>query len=110
MVSGETRPIWPYSLFAKHYSLYRTAMQTENPFLDGVARIFTDAAGAAQSVRSEIDTFVKQRLERLVADMDFVPREEFEAVKAMAAKARMENEALAARIAELESKIPKTES
>ena len=78
--------------------------QTDNPFLDGVAKAFTDAAGMAQSVRTEIDTFVRQRLERLVADMDFVPREEFEAVKAMAAKARAENEALAARIAALESK------
>jgi BMFP domain-containing protein YqiC len=85
-------------------------MQTENPFLDGLARIFTDAAGAAQSVRGEVDTFMRQRLERLVADMDFVPREEFEAVKAMAAKARLENEALAARLTELESKIPKAES
>jgi BMFP domain-containing protein YqiC len=80
--------------------------QTDNPFLDGMARIFTDAAGAAKSVRDEIDTFVKQRLERLVADMDFVPREEFEAVKAMAAKARAENERLEARIAALESKAP----
>jgi BMFP domain-containing protein YqiC len=79
--------------------------QTDNPFLDGMARIFTDAAGAAKSVRDEIDTFVKQRLERLVADMDFVPREEFEAVKAMAAKARAENERLEARIAALESKV-----
>src|ERR1700748_3618269 len=83
--------------------------QTDNPFLDGVAKAFTDAAGMAQSVRAEIDTFVRQRLERLVADMDFVPREEFEAVKAMAAKARLENEALAARLAEIESKIPKNE-
>ena len=58
----------------------------------------------AQSVRTEIDTFMRQRLERLVADMDFVPREELEAVKAMADKARTENEALAARIAALESK------
>ena len=48
---------------------------------------------------------MKQRLEKLVADMDFVPREEFEAVKAMAAKARAENEALEARIAALESKL-----
>ena len=48
---------------------------------------------------------VKQRLERLVTEMDFVPREEFEVVKAMAAKARAENESLAARIAALESKI-----
>src|SRR5579871_5353621 len=78
--------------------------QTDNPFLDGMAKMFTDAAGMAQGVRAEIDTFVKQRLERLVAEMDFVPREEFEAVKAMAAKARAENEALEARIAALESK------
>src|ERR1700744_1748016 len=78
--------------------------QTDHPVLDGLAKAFTDAAGMAQGVRTEIGTFVKQRLERLVADMDFVPREEFEAVKAMAAKARAENEALAARIAALESK------
>src|ERR1700749_3674546 len=78
--------------------------QTDTPFLDGVAKAFTDAAGMAQSVRTEIDTFMRQRLERLVADMDFVPREEFEAVKAMAAKARAENEALAAGIAALEAK------
>lgn len=80
-------------------------MQSDNPFLDGLARLVTDAAGAAQSVRAEADTFFRQRLERLVADMDFVPREEFEAVKAMAAAARSENEALAARIADLEAKL-----
>lgn len=80
-------------------------MQTDNPVLDGLARLFTDAAGAAQSVRAEVDTFMRQRLERLVADMDFVPREEFEAVKAMAAKVRAENEALEARIAMLEAKL-----
>jgi hypothetical protein len=85
-------------------------MQTENPLLDGLARIFTDAAGAAQSVRAEVDTFMRQRLERLVADMDFVPREEFEAVKAMAAKARTENERLEARIAELEARVSRFES
>jgi BMFP domain-containing protein YqiC len=80
-------------------------MQTENPFLDGLAKFFTDAAGAASSVRTELDTFMRQRLEKLVADMDFVPREEFEAVKAMAAKARAENEALAARLAVLEARL-----
>jgi BMFP domain-containing protein YqiC len=84
-------------------------MQTENPLLDGLARIFTDAAGAAQSVRAEVDTFMRQRLERLVADMDFVPREEFDAVKAMAAKARTENERLEARIAALEVRLSQTE-
>ena len=80
-------------------------MQTDNPLLDGLARLFTDAAGAAQSVRTEIDTFMRQRLERLVADMDFVPREEFDAVKAMASKARSENERLEARIAALEAQL-----
>jgi len=80
-------------------------MQTENPLLDGLARFFTDAAGAANSVRNEIDTFMRQRLEKLVTDMDFVPREEFEAVKAMAAKARSENEQLAARLSDVEAKL-----
>jgi BMFP domain-containing protein YqiC len=79
--------------------------QTDNPFLDGLAKAFTEAAGMAQGVKTEIDTFVKQRLERLVAEMDFVPREEFDAVKAMAAKAREENEALSARLANLEAQL-----
>lgn len=80
-------------------------MQSDNPILDGLARFVTDAAGAAQSMRAEVDTFMRQRLERLVADMDFVPREEFEAVKAMAAKARSENERLEARLAALEARL-----
>ncbi|HEY2446421.1 MAG TPA: accessory factor UbiK family protein [Rhizomicrobium sp.] len=83
-------------------------MQTDNPLLDGLARFFTDAAGAAQSVRAELDTFMRQRLERLVADMDFVPREEFDAVKEMASKARTENERLEARIAALEAGLNST--
>jgi BMFP domain-containing protein YqiC len=77
-------------------------MQTENPFLDGLAKLFTEAAGAAQGARAEFEAFVKQRLEKLIADMDFVPREEFEAVKAMAVKARSENDRLEARLAALE--------
>jgi hypothetical protein len=80
-------------------------MQTDNPFLDGLARFFTDAAAAAQSLRDEMDTFVRQRLERLLADMDFVPREEFDAVKAMACKARSETERLEARVATLEAQL-----
>jgi BMFP domain-containing protein YqiC len=79
-------------------------MQTDNPFLDGVAKLFTDAAGAAQSLKAEVDLLVRQRMEKLVADMNLVPRDEFDAVKAMAAKARAENESLAARIAALEAK------
>lgn len=85
-------------------------MQSDNPILDGLARFMTDAAGAAQSVRTEMDTFMRQRLERLVADMDFVPREEFEAVKAIAAKARSENEKLEARIAALEASLAAAKS
>ncbi len=80
-------------------------MQTANPLLDGLAKLFTDAAGAAQGARSEFEAFVKQRLEKLVSDMEFVPREEFEAVKAMAAKARSENQRLEARLTALERRM-----
>jgi len=80
-------------------------MQTDNRVLDSVARFFTNAAGAAQAFSAEVETILKTRLERLVADLDFVPREEFNAVKAMAARARTENEKLAARLAALEAKL-----
>src|SRR5688572_19382815 len=80
-------------------------MQTDNRVLDSMARFFTNAAGAAQAFSAEVETVLKTRLERLVADLDFVPREEFNAVKAMAAKARTENEKLAARVAALEAKL-----
>jgi BMFP domain-containing protein YqiC len=80
-------------------------MQTDNRFLDGMARFFTNAAGAAQSFKAEMETIIKSRVERMIADLDFVPREEFDAVKAMAARARSENEALGARVAELETKL-----
>jgi len=82
-------------------------MQSDNPFLDGMAKFFTDAAGAASSLKNEVDSMVRQRMEKLVADMNLVPREEFEAVKAMAAKARAENESLSARLDALEAKLPK---
>jgi BMFP domain-containing protein YqiC len=80
-------------------------MQTDNRVLDSIARIFTNAAGAAQAFTAEVETIVKTRLERLIADLDFVPRDEFNAVKAMAARARSENEKLAARVAALETKL-----
>src|SRR5882672_675673 len=79
-----------------------TNMQTDNRILDGMARLFTNAAGAAQAFKAEMETIIKARFERLIAELDFVPREEFDNVKAMAAKARTENEKLAARVAELE--------
>ena len=80
-------------------------MQTDNRFLDGMARFLTNAAGAAQAFKAEMETMIKGRIEKMVADLEFVPRDEFEAVKTMAAKARAENEKLAARLAELEAKL-----
>lgn len=80
-------------------------MQTENRFFDDLARLATGAVGALQGVRQEADGVVRQLVERFVADMKLVPRDEFEAVKAMAAKARAENESLAERLAALEAKL-----
>ena len=80
-------------------------MHTDNRVLDSMARFLTNAAGAAQAFRSEVETLIKARFEKLVAELDFVPREEFNAVKLMAQKARAENEKLAARIAALEAKL-----
>ncbi len=78
-------------------------MQSENPILDQLAKLMTSAAGAAKGVRDEIATVIKTQAERLVNDLDLVPREEFEAVKAMALRSRMEVEQLSARLAGIES-------
>ncbi len=78
---------------------------TSSRFFDEVAKLMTNAAGAAQGVRNEIDTLVKTQVERVLGDLDVVQREEFEAVRAMAQKAREENEVLSARIAELEARL-----
>lgn len=78
-------------------------MATSNRFLDDIARLATDAAGAAQGVRREVETVVKTQIERLLRDMDVVTREEFEAVREMALLAREENDKLAARLAALEA-------
>ncbi len=77
-------------------------MNAPNRLLDEVARLVTDAAGAAQGVRREVDTVVKTQMQRILADMDVVTREEFEAVREMAIMAREENDRLAARLAALE--------
>jgi BMFP domain-containing protein YqiC len=71
--------------------------------LDDIARLATDAAGAAQGVRREVETVVKTQIERLLRDLDVVTREEFEAVREMALLAREENDRLAARLAALEA-------
>jgi len=79
--------------------------QTNNRFLDELAKLMTDAAGAAQGMRRDFETVLRAQGERLLREMDVVQREEFEAVKAMAAKAREENEQLAARMAALEAEL-----
>ena len=76
-----------------------------NRLLDEFAKLVTDAAGAAQGVRREVETAFRSQAERILNSMDVVQREEFEAVKDMARLAREENEALKARIAALEAKL-----
>ena len=79
-------------------------MQTRNKFFDDVSKLMSNAAGVAQGAKDEAETAMKSWMDRWLADRDFVTREEFDAVRAMAQKAREENEALAARIAALEAK------
>ena len=79
--------------------------QTTNPFFDQMAKFMTDAAGAAQGFRQEADTFFRSQAEKVLRDLHVVQREEFEAVKAMAAKALEENERLAKRVGDLEAAL-----
>jgi BMFP domain-containing protein YqiC len=79
--------------------------QTRSRIFDDLAKVVTDAAGLAQGARREVDTLVRSQLERLLSGMDVVTREEFEAVRDMAALARDQNEKLEARIAALEARL-----
>ncbi|MFZ0098845.1 MAG: accessory factor UbiK family protein [Gemmobacter sp.] len=78
-------------------------MQTRSKIFDDLSQLMTNAMGVAQGARTEAETAMKSMIDRWMADRDFVTREEFDAVRAMAQKAREENEALAARIAALEA-------
>ena len=77
----------------------------DNRILDDLAKVAAGAMGGVAGVRQEIEARLRQQFERILANMDLVSREEFEVVKAMAAKARMEQEALAARLAALEERL-----
>lgn len=79
-------------------------MQTRNKVLDDLSQLMSNAMGVAQGARQEAETAMKSMIDRWLADRDFVTREEFDAVRAMAQKAREENEALKARIEALEKK------
>lgn len=78
-------------------------MQTRNKIMDDISQLMTNAMGVAQGAKDEAETAMKGMMDRWLADRDFVTREEFDAVRAMAQKAREENEALKARLDALES-------
>ena len=79
-------------------------MQTRNKVLDDIGQLMTNAMGVAQGAKQEAETAMRSMVDRWMADRDFVTREEFDAVRAMAQKAREENEALKARLDALEGK------
>ena len=82
-------------------------MQSRNKILDDISQLMTNAMGVAQGAREEAETAVKSIIDRWLADHDFVTREEFDAVKAMAQKVREENENLKARLDAIEKKRKK---
>ena len=79
-------------------------MQTRNKIFDDISQLMTNAMGVAQGARDEAETAMKSMMDRWLADRDLVTREEFDAVRAMAQKAREENEVLKARLDALEAK------
>jgi BMFP domain-containing protein YqiC len=82
-------------------------MQSRNKFLDDMSQLMTNAMGVAQGAKTEAETAMKGFIDRWMADRDFVTREEFDAVRAMAQKAREENASLETRIAALEAALAK---
>jgi BMFP domain-containing protein YqiC len=80
-------------------------MQTSNRVLDDIARLANGMMGVAAGFRGEVEGMIKARLTAMLADANLVPREDFEAVRAMAAKARTEQENLAAKVAALEARV-----
>ena len=80
-------------------------MQSTSRFLDDLARVANGAVSTMVGIKDEIETLVRQQIERFLAEADMVPRDEFDAVKAMAAKARGEQEKLEKRVGRLEAKL-----
>ncbi len=78
-------------------------MQARNKIFDDISQLMTNAMGVAQGAKGEAETAMKGMIDRWLADRDFVTREEFDAVRAMAQKAREENETLEARLQALEA-------
>ena len=80
-------------------------MQSQKPFFDDLARVASGAMGALSGLRAEMEAMMRQQMERFTSGLDLVPREEFEVVRAMAIKARTEQEALQARVEVLEAQL-----
>ncbi|MDH5188253.1 MAG: accessory factor UbiK family protein [Rhodospirillaceae bacterium] len=80
-------------------------MQTSNKFLDDLAKMANGAASAVTGVKGDIEGMARRRLEKMLAEQSLVSRDEFDAVKAMAAKARSEQEKLEKRVSELEAML-----
>jgi len=89
-------------------------MQSKNKFMDDMSQIMTNAMGVAQGAKDEAENAMKSFMDRWLADRNFVTREEFDAVRAMAQKARAQNEDLSARLEALEAaaakKVPKSKA
>jgi len=83
-------------------------MQTTNRLFDDIAKVANGAVSTLNGMKGEIEAMVRHRVERIMCDADMVPRDEFEAVKAMAAEARKQQEALEKRVAALEARLGKT--
>ena len=80
-------------------------MQTRNRFFDDLAKVANSAAGTMMGLRDEVENMVRYRMDRFMSDMNMVHREEFDAVRAMAAKARSDQAALETRVEELETRL-----
>ena len=83
-------------------------MQSQNPFIADFVKLANSAAGTLAGMTREAREGARERMKEAMGGLDFVTREEFDAVKAMAAKAREDNEQLQARIAALEARLSGT--
>ncbi len=83
-------------------------MQTRNPFIDDLTKMANGAMGALSGVKDEVEARVRDQIAKILDGMDIPRRDEFEIVKAMAAKAREENEELKKQIGELQARLPGT--
>ncbi|KLN62237.1 hypothetical protein WH96_01560 [Kiloniella spongiae] len=84
-------------------------MQTQNRILDDLAKVASSAMGAAAGMRGEVEARIREQFERIITQMDVVPREEFDVMKAVAVKAREESEDLAEKVTALEARLAKLE-